>query len=233
MRTAFFLILLGSAMLLLSFTPNKACEYMGSNIGFIQKQTQKALESDDINISRYYAYRALNAIEKSKKQFMACGCEQAEKNIEESSEHLKRATRVTSLASTRIILNKALQSTQNSLEALEEHEELHDSRYGSDQLSMNTKAAYLEQQKGRMPVGEALQKKIDQALIDYQNSLEKVVNSTPCKEAYKLAMTNYERCEEQLLRPDLSEAKKYYNLRTKQITEAALNKLQNCATSGE
>ena len=206
---------------------------MGSNIGFIQKQTLKALESDDINISRYYAYRALNAIEKSKKQFMACGCEQAEKNIEESSEHLKRATRVTTLASTRIILNKALQSTQNSLEALEEHEELHDSRYGSDQLSMNTKAAYLEQQKGRMPVGEALQKKIDQALIDYQNSLEKVVNSTPCKEAYKLAITNYERCEEQLLRPDLSEAKKYYNLKTKQITEAALNKLKNCTTSAE
>ena len=233
MRVAFLLLLLSSAILLFSFTPNKACEYMGSNIGFIQKQTQKAMESDDINISRYYAYRAINAIEKSRKQFMACGCEQAEKSIEESSEHLKRATRVASLASTKIILNKAFQSTQNSLEALEEHEEMHDSRYGSDQLSINTKTSYLEQQKGQMPVGPALQKKIDQALVDYQNSLEKVVNSTPCKEAYKLAITNYERCEEQLLRPDLSEAKKYYNLRTKQITKAALNKLQNCATSAK
>lgn len=233
MRTASFLILLSFSLLLSSFAPNKACEYMGSNIGYIQKQTQKALETNDINISRYYAYKALNAIEKSKKQFMACGCELAEKSIQESSEHLKRATRVTSLTSAKMILNKALTSTQNSLEALDEHEEVHDSRYGSDQLSLNTKDSYLEQQKGMMPVGEALQKKIDQALINYQNSLQEAVRSTPCKEAYRLALTNYERCEEQLLRADLSEAKKYYNLKTKQITEAALEQLRDCATSDE
>ncbi len=206
---------------------------MGSNIGFIQKQTQMALETDDLNMSRYYAYKALNAIEKSRKQFLACGCELAEKSITESSEHLKRATRVTSLSSTKMILKKALLSTQNSLDVLQEHEELHDSRYGSDQLSLNTKASYLEQQKGMMPVGESLQKKSDQTLVNYQKSLEEAVNTTPCKEAYRLALTNYERCEEQLLRPDLSEAKKYYNLRTKQITEAALNKLQKCATSSD
>ncbi len=204
---------------------------MGSNIGYIKKQTQKALDAGDINTSRYYAYKALNAIEKSKMQFMACGCEQAETSIQESLEHLKRATRVTSLTSTKLILNKALQSAQNSLEALEEHEELDHSRYGSDQLSLNTRESYLEQLKGQIPVGKALEQKIDQALVNYQNSLEEAVNSTPCKEAYRLALTNYERCEEQLLRPELTEAKKYYNLRTKQITKRALDRLRDCSTS--
>lgn len=231
MRAAIYLILLIAFPLFSSFTLNKACEYMGSNIGYIQKETQRALDAGDINSSRYHAYKALNAIEKSKKQFMACGCDLAETSIQESLEHLKRATRVSTLASTKLILNKALAGVQNSLEALEEHEEVHDSPYGSDQLSLNTRESYLERLKGEIPVGKALEKKIDQALINYQNSLEEVVNSTPCKEAYQLALTNYERCEEQLLRPELTEAKKYYNLRTKEITKRALDKLLECATS--
>ncbi|MBT8223742.1 MAG: hypothetical protein KJN96_11310 [Eudoraea sp.] len=230
MRTAFYLILLVAFPLFSSFTLNKACEYMGSNIGYIQKETQRALDAGDINSARYHAYKALNAIEKSKKQFMACGCDLAENSIQESLDHLKRATRVSSLTSAKLILNKALMSAQSSLEALEEHEEVHQSQYGSDQLSLNTRESYLEQLKGQIPVGKALEQKIDKALVNYQNSLEEVVNSTPCKEAYRLALTNYERCEEQLLRPELTEAKKYYNLRTKQITKRALDKLRDCAT---
>ncbi|MCX2720514.1 hypothetical protein [Lentiprolixibacter aurantiacus] len=214
-----------------SFTVNKACEYMGSNIGYIQKQTRKALDAPDLNTSRYYAYKALNAIEKSKEQFLACGCELAQQSIIESLDHLKRATRVSSLTGTRLILEKALAGVESSLQTLEEHEEVHQSQYGSDQLSLNTRASYMEELKGKIPVGKALEKKIDQALVNYQNSLDQVVNTIPCKEAYQLALKNYERCEEQLLRPELTEAKKYYNLRTKEITALALEKLRECATS--
>lgn len=204
---------------------------MGSNIGYIQKQTRKALDASDLNTTRYHAYKALNAIENSKGQFLACGCELAEQSIFESLEHLKRATRVSSLTGTRLILEKALTGIESSLQALQEHEEVHQSQYGSDQLSMNTRDSYMEELKGRIPAGKALEKKIDQALVNYQNSLEKVVNTIPCKEAYQLALRNYERCEEQLLRPELTEAKKYYNLRTKEITALALEKLRDCATS--
>ncbi|MDX1314955.1 MAG: hypothetical protein R3356_05585, partial [Eudoraea sp.] len=134
-----------------SFSTNKACEYVGSNIGYIQKQTQKALDASDLNTSRYYAYKALNAIEKTKEQFMACGCELAEQSIIESLDHLKRATRVSSLTGTRLILEKALNGVQSSLQALEEHEEVHQSQYGSDQLSLNTRESYMEELKGRIP----------------------------------------------------------------------------------
>ncbi len=231
MRSFQLVLILVLSVVLTSFTTNKACEYMGSNIGYIQKQTQKALDAADLNTSRYFAYKALNAIEKSKEQFMSCGCELAEQSIFESLEHLKRATRVSSLTGTRLILDKALKGVESSLQALEEHEEMHQSQYGSDQLSMNTRESYMEELKGRIPVGKALEKKIDQALVSYQNSLEQVVNTVPCKEAYQLALKNYERCEEQLLRPELTEAKKYYNLRTKEITALALEKLRDCIDS--
>ena len=216
---------------LTSFTTNKACEYMGSNIGYIQKQTRKALDAADLNTTRYFAYKALNAIEKSKEQFVSCGCESAEESIYESLEHLKRATRVSSLTGTRLVLEKALTGIESSLQALEEYEELPQSQYGSEQLSINTRASYMEELKGKIPVGKALEQKIDQALVSYQKSLEKVVNTVPCKEAYQLALKNYERCEQQLLRPELTEAKKYYNLRTKEITALALEKLRECSAS--
>ena len=58
-----------------SFDISKACDYAGSNIGFIKSQTERALAAEDINTSRFYAYKALNAIEKSKEQIEACGCE--------------------------------------------------------------------------------------------------------------------------------------------------------------
>ena len=233
MRALFLILLLFTAFASSSFSANKACEYMGSNIGYIEKHTQKALEAEDLNTSRYFAYKALNAIEKSKKQFSACGCVVAEKSITESLGHLKRATRVSSLTGTRMILKKALESTQFSLEALEEYDEVQSSQYGSDQLRINTRADRQEELKGKIPVGKALEKRIDQALVNYQNSLEKAVNSTPCKEAYRLALKNYERCEEELLKPELTEAKKYYNLRTKEITALALDKLRDCATSDQ
>ena len=231
MRPYYLILVFLLAFTLFSFSVNKACEYMGSNIGYIQKLAQKALDAADLNTSRYHAYKALNAIEKSKEQFAACGCEVAEQSMTESLEHLKRATRVSSLTGTRLILEKAIAGVASSLQALEEHAEVHQSKYGSDQLSLNTRESYMEQQKGKIPVGEALEKKIDQALINYQNSLEVVVNTIPCKEAYQLALTNYERCEEQLLRPELTEAKKYYNLKTKEITAHALERLKECATA--
>lgn len=231
MRPFHLILIILLSVSLSSFSANKACEYMGSNIGYIQKQTRKALDASDLNTSRYYAYKALNAIEKSKEQFLACGCELAEQNIIESLDHLKRATRVSSLTGTRLILQKALTWVESSLQALEEHEEVHQSQYGSDQLSLNTRDSYMEEQKGKIPVGKALEKKIDEALVNYQNSLEQVVNTIPCKEAYQLALKNYERCEEQLLRPELTDAKKYYNLRTKEITALALEKLRECATT--
>ncbi len=226
-RRQFFILILGIYGLY-SFGPNKACDYLGSNIGYIQKQTQKAISAQDVNTSRYFAYKALNAIEKSKSQFEACGCDYAAKDLNESLDNLKKATRVSSLKGTRILLERALVNVQGSLEALTEHEEMHTSQYASDLLSINTKDAYYKKMSMQLPVGKALEKKIDIALEAYQNSLDKVVNTVPCKEAYELAQRNFERCELELLKTDLTEAKRYYNLKTKEITAKALKKLEDC-----
>jgi hypothetical protein len=225
--------LLWRILILCAFTAsasNKDCEYAGSNIGYIKTQTQKALSAEDLNTSRYFAYKALNAIEKSRKQFEACNCDYANKNIFESLDNLKKATRVSSLNGTRILLKRALDNVLESLEALEKHDELHGSQYASDVLVMNTTTSEKVKLGMKQPEGPALRRQIDQSLEDYKNSLDKVVKSVDCKDAYAFAHRIFRHCEAELLKPDLTEAKKYYNLRTKQITEAALAKLKQCVS---
>jgi hypothetical protein len=211
-----------------SFDMSKACEYAGSNIGYIRSQTERALEASDINTSRFFTYKALNAIEKSKEQIEACGCDYAKESIYEGLDNLKKATRVSSLNGAKILLTRALDNSSGSLEAIKEHEEHKGSLYANDKLVMNTKMVEKENLGMLMPVGKELERKIDLSLINYQNSLDEVVNSVECKEAYEFANRIYAHCEEELLKPKLSEAKKYYNLRTKEITAIALAKLKDC-----
>ena len=220
-----FLCLLFSSF---GYASSKACDYAGSNLGFVKSQTELAIAAKDLNQSRYHAYKALNAIEKSRTQLDECGCEYANKSIQDGLDNLKKATRVSSLEGTRIFLGRALDNTMGSLDALEQHEELHQSVYASDVLAMNTKSSEEEKLRSIQPTGKALEDKIDQFLEDYRSSLNKVVNSLPCKEAHAYASKVFEHCEQQLLSAKLTEAKKYYNLRTKEITAEALKELEHC-----
>ncbi|NNJ89047.1 MAG: hypothetical protein HKP53_06570 [Eudoraea sp.] len=206
---------------------SNACTYAGSNISYIRKQTQNAIDAHKLNMVHYYAYKALNAIEKSKKQFKDCGCEYAQLSIEEGENNLKKAVRVTSLLSSRILLEKAMENTQGSLEALQDHDEIHISEYGNDMLAMNTNNLKQPKKSFQPTVGKKLESKIDSSLVSFQNSLNKVVQTVECKEAQDFVLRIFERCELQLLKTNLTEGKRYYNLRTKEIAAKALEDLSN------
>ncbi len=227
MKTSYYVLCVLALGALSSFNTNKACEYVGSNIGYVKTQTQKALDATEINAARFHAYKALNAIEKSKNQLNSCGCDYAKKNIYEGLDNLKMATRATTLNSTKLLLERALDNTEGSLEALDEHE-LHDSRYASDVLAMNTITSEKEKIAMKSPEGDQLHKKIDKTLLNYEKSLNDVINSVECKEAYAFALNIYQHCEKEILKDNLTEAKMYYNLKTKAITKKALQKLEDC-----
>ncbi|WP_411031400.1 hypothetical protein [Spongiimicrobium sp. 3-5] len=223
-NTSFCVLLFFSHTL---FGFNNACDYAGSNIDYVKSQTIRALEANDLNTSKFFAYKALNAIEKSRKQLEACDCEYAVKNIYEGLDNLKKATRTTSLESSKILLNRALENTLGSLEAIDEHE-LHKSNYASDVLAMNTVASKADKVAMKRPNLEALHQRIDNSLVNFQNSLDEVVASVPCKEALSFASKIHGNSEQELLKNNLTEAKKYYNLRTKAIAAEALKKLNGC-----
>lgn len=122
MNKTYIFISVMALLLFSSFTDNIECEYVGSNVGFAKTQTEAAISKDDINQARFYAYKALNAIEKSKKQLAVCGCEYAEIDLEEGLINLKMATKATSLNAIRIFLERSLKYTLSGIEALESHD---------------------------------------------------------------------------------------------------------------
>lgn len=223
-----YIIICGLALVLFSsFKSNMECEYAGSNIDFAKTQTELAITKDDINKTRYHAYKALNAIVKSKKQLAICGCEYAGIEMEEGLRNLKLATKATSLNTARVLLERSLQNTLAGLESLESHE-LHQSKYDNEVLVLNTlksksKAALLKEEGVN-----TLNDKIDLSLKKYEQSLKLVVESTDCKAAKAFAQNIFDHCEKELLKPDLSKGKKYYNLRTKEITADALLRIPDC-----
>ncbi|MDB2606515.1 hypothetical protein N9Y48_01915 [Zobellia sp.] len=212
-----------------SFGASQDCNYAKSNIGYVKTQTKKALSMKDLQMVRFYTFKALNALEKSKNQIEDCGCEYATDSTIENIEYLKNATKATSLAGARILLNKSLAFSQESLEAIANHKE-HGSIYGSDNLVMNvdspaddTTLAFMDNTK--------IRQKIDASLSKYKTSLDRVISTVDCSEARAFAQNIYENCEQELLKPSLSESKKYYNLKTKEITANALKKLGNCSNN--
>ncbi|WP_276167669.1 hypothetical protein [Zobellia alginiliquefaciens] len=209
-----------------SFGAVQDCDYANSNIGYVKNQTKKALSMKDLQMARFYTFKALNALEKSRLKIEDCGCEYALDSALENIEYLKNATKATSIAGTRILLNKALQYSKESLEAITNHDE-HGSIYGSNNLVMNVASPEPEHTMAFLDNAK-IQEKIDTSLLKYKNSLDKVINTVDCVEAKAFAQNIYENCEQELLKPHLSESKKYYNLKTKQITAKALERLKNC-----
>jgi len=92
----------------------------------------------DLNLAKYHAYKALNGIEKTKGNFMDCGCEGAIESLESTLDYLKTATKTGALTKAKPLLHKALERTIIGINVLREFEEETSSDYGSNVLVMNT-----------------------------------------------------------------------------------------------
>lgn len=224
MKSKSFLLGIFLLILFSSFkSADSACEYLGSNIAFIASQTQKALSQTDFNKTKFEVYKAINAIEKSKIKIKDCDCSYATKNLMKALEHLVNSTKISTIDGAKIFLNKALESTNTSLELLQQHH-THRSKYKHDELSLNIKIDN-EEKASRAKDNAKLRQTIDQSLKNFEVSLDRIVETNDCEEAKKYFIKVQKNGEKELLNEKLSEGKKYFNFRTKAIATAALKKL--------
>lgn len=224
LRKVVFLILLIS---LSSFNGNTECQYAGSNIDFVKSQTEKALSESDMNILRYHAYKAINAIQKTEEKLSNCGCKYAMEDLEKSLSNLKLATKQENLEVARDLLSMSLESTSHSITSLGEHQ-FHESNDDADsEENAVTKVNGGKRKFENVPI---IYKRIDESLLQYQKSLKIVVETVECKEAHDFMKNIVDQCDKELLKKTLTEGKKYYYHRTKEITAKALNQLKGCSS---
>ena len=206
-----------------SFGNLRECEYAEANIDFAKSQTEKALEQPDINLLKYHVYKAISAIHKTEKKLSNCGCEYAQKHLGQSLESLKLATKQEEFFRAKDLLLTSLESIMQGLKSLSEHD-YHEEQKREALTKANSQNSSINNVEAINPIF----REIDQSLEKYRNSLNKVVETVNCKEASSFAENIIEQCENQLLVENLTEGKKYYYLRTKEITANALEKLRDC-----
>ncbi len=211
-----------------SFTVNDACAFANQHTEFIKEQTQLAINANDIQKTKYHAYKALKGINKTKDNFKACPCENALENIKNAERNLREATKANSITDSKTFLNIALENTLTSLEALEAFENNNESEYGDDVLILNTKQVLDNQGGVLLPKGKQLRKNMDSSLAEFESSLEKIVQHVDCSDAFHFLTKIHTKTKNKLNDTTLSEAKVYYHQRVKEITYDALLELNGC-----
>ena len=120
-----------------SFTkPANACQYASSNLEYIKSKIQDAIKEDALPMAKYHAYKALNGIEKTRENFLDCGCEGALESLENTLSHLKAATKSSDLKKSKSALHKALETATIGGNVLNSFAQETSSEYGSNVLEI-------------------------------------------------------------------------------------------------
>ncbi len=228
-----FVVGVVSLWLMSSFSHKNACDYAISNIEYIQEQIEAALRTDDFEKSKYFAYKALNSIEKTQPNFSDCGCDGTIACLKDTAVMLKNATKASTFENSKEFLSKAFDNTQMGLKILKVFDQDSASIQSSDILQMNTREAFEKQDEFLLPHQQGIPMgKLHKCLLGFESSLEKVVTDVECREAHKFISNIHQEASETLLNTELSEAKKQYHQRVRIITKNALTELDDCNEGG-
>ncbi|MAU17070.1 MAG: hypothetical protein CMH48_10275 [Muricauda sp.] len=215
--------------LMVSFRSYSACEFANSNIQFVKEQTEEALQAPDLKLSKYYAYRALNSIYKSKKSFSECGCKDAIININLASENLKEATKANTVEDLQVFLQIAMQNTLSGINALRTYGVDKNSKYGDKYLTMNTHELGLPTSVLSAEEGQLVSmQRIEEHLTKFENSVIRIVENVECEKARPFIERMQNETIGKLANPSLTEKKQYYHNRVFEITDRALKQLVDC-----
>ena len=201
-----------------------------SDITAIKEHTQRALETQSLEMAKYHGFKALSSLEKTKTHLNDCGCEPALQTAKDTEFNLKKAVRSKELEDTKGYLKLALQNTLITLDALQNFQQEYTSTYGDDILVMNTKEVLNEQGGIMVSPAQEMQQKMDQSLTEFETSLEAVVQHVDCEDAFSFINKIITKSNRNLERGTLTKAQRQYHTRVKTISLDALKKLEGCPT---
>ena len=214
--------------LMSSFSVPNACAYASSNLEYIKSNIQEAVMANDLKMAKYYAYKALNGIEKTKGNILDCGCEGTMESLDNALSQLKTATKSDFLEDSKHALRRALENTIIGIKVLKVFERESSSPYGTDFLTMNTKEIQDGSSWLAPPHSGTIKGQVHECLLEFETSLEKVVTDVDCAEARRFVSNIHEESRLMLLNTKLSEYKKQYYQRVKMLSQTALQKIGDC-----
>ncbi|WP_299162035.1 hypothetical protein [uncultured Eudoraea sp.] len=157
------------------------CDNTYSSASYALNHTKKSISSKNFDHQKYYAYKALEALEKVKNQIEVCGCDKAMDPILDGIENLEKASDPKDFEMGRYYTKKAFSDIQTLISQLDIYtqgiEQTFDSsNFSIDQDSSEEKAllselAAIKSQKIKLAVEQA-------RLLERQKAIEKQINRT-------------------------------------------------------
>jgi len=214
-----------------SFTTFNACDYADSGIRFIKVQTETALNAKSMTMLRFFSGKALKSLHRTKLNFVDCGCTHADRHLDLVEQNLELAIASKAFVKARQHLQIVVSSSDESIDLLEAFSKVETSYYGDDILTLNTKTN-MELQGGIPLLAKAREREqqVERSLEDFKLSLEEVLRTSECEEAYSFLNKVYKQSRTILEQGYLNDSKKYYHERVMQISGKAMMALEGCPT---
>lgn len=222
---AYLLGIIGLWTMTASALPD-ACGYANSNLQYIKGHIKKAFEAQELNLSRYNAYKALNGIEKTRGNLEDCGCKGSLDHMEKALAQLKAATRKESLGESKALLGDALRNTLIAIEFLRDFNWENSGPQGRELLESGP-SKKSEDWLYRTPEAK-IREQVEESLAEFENSIQKVIDQVECREAHRFLSKIHEESRRTLLNTELSKYKKQYHLRVDSLVMDALGRLGPC-----
>ncbi|MCL6272688.1 hypothetical protein M3P19_01645 [Muricauda sp. 2012CJ35-5] len=223
-----FILGIVSLLILSSFISRSACEYAHANLDYIKIKTEAAIGADNYEQSKYHAFKALNSIEKTRANFVDCGCNGTIESLEAALFYLKDATKAKSFSSSKRYLHTALENLEIGSKVLKVFEQDSIDSNVNQVLLDNTQDALNDHEVIILSDMDPIKSQVHNCLLGFESSLAKVVTDVDCKEAYAFISNIHEDAGETLLNTELSAHKKEYHNRVRTIAMSALNRLGKC-----
>lgn len=156
MKTTFFLWSLLIAVSAHAYQSD--CLNAQSSANYVVAHTSKSLKADNFDHQRYYAERAIEAMQKTQKFVDGCGCENAKVNIDLGLENLKKAATAPDWDKGRYFTKKAYAEVQNLMVSIDE--------CGSGRLNNSYNDTYVASLSNEETIAQ------EQKILEQQRKLE-------------------------------------------------------------
>ncbi len=144
---------------------NDACSRAHSSASYALFHSKKSLQADNFDHQRYYAERAIEALQKTQTDIGDCGCSQAKEVILDGMDHLQRAAQAEDWEKGRFYAKKSYAEMQNLIGYIEECSS------GSRQTVFDDEE-YLDLDQETMKIKEETLEEEQQKLLAEQQRLE-------------------------------------------------------------
>ncbi|UCD60995.1 MAG: hypothetical protein JSV59_14275 [Flavobacteriaceae bacterium] len=111
--------LLSFTLILTTLWASAKCDNTYTSASYALNHTKKSISAKNFDHQKYYAYKALEALEKAKRLIETCGCDKAEDPILDGIEHLQKASDPKDFEMGRYYTKKAFDDIQDLINQLD------------------------------------------------------------------------------------------------------------------